>query len=106
MYWWIITVVCICSALLIQYLCSSKLLRMKQTISIKTIALRDARDEGMRLNEQEGELKNQQVSLAHSIDRLRTDIKRLREKLKGKEIAIPEPEFALDMPEEDSDDEA
>jgi len=106
MYWWIITVVCICSALLIQYLCSSKLLRMKQAISIKTIALRDARDEGQRLDEQEGELKNQQVSLAHSIDRLRTDIRRLREKLKDKGVAFPEPEFALEAPEEDSDSQA
>ena len=106
MYWWIITVVCICSALLIQYLCSSKLLRMKQAISIKTIALRDARDEGQRLDEQEGELKNQQVSLTHSIDRLRTDIKRLREKLTEKGVAYPEPEFTLDAPEEDPDSQA
>lgn len=103
MYWWIITVVCICSALLIQYLCSSKILRMKQSISIKTISLRDARDEGQRLDEQEGELKNQQVSLVHSIERLRTDIKRLREKLEDKEVSIPEPEFSLDVPEEDPD---
>ena len=103
MYWWIITVVCICSALLIQYLCSSKLLRMKQAISIKTIALRDARDEGQRLDEQEGELKNQQVSLAHSIDRLRTDIRRLLEKLDEKGVSVPEPEFSLDVPEEDPD---
>jgi len=103
MYWWIITVVCICSALLIQYLCSSKLLRMKQAISIKTIALRDARDEGQRLDEQEGELKNQQVSLTHSIDRLRTDIRRLREKLDEKGVSFPEPEFALDVPQEDPD---
>ena len=53
MHWWIITVVCICGALLIQYLCSSKLLRMKQSISIKTMALRDAREEGQRLDEQD-----------------------------------------------------
>ena len=49
MYWCIITGVCICGALLIQYLCSSKILRMKQTISIKNMALRDVRAEGARL---------------------------------------------------------
>ncbi|MBT4496708.1 MAG: hypothetical protein HN842_06810 [Gammaproteobacteria bacterium] len=102
MHWWIITVVCICGALLIQYLCSSKLLRMKQSISIKTMALRDAREEGQRLDEQETELKNQQVSLTHSIQRLRTDIKRLREQLDANNLSMPEPDFPLEA-EEDSD---
>lgn len=94
--------VCICGALLIQYLCSSKLLRMKQSISIKTMALRDAREEGQRLDEQETELKNQQVSLTHSIQRLRTDIKRLREQLDANNLSMPEPDFPLEA-EEDSD---
>ena len=78
----VITVVCICGALLIQYLCSSKILRMKQAISIKSIALRDVRDEGQRLDEQEIELKNQQSSLTSNISRLRTDIKNLLDKIK------------------------
>ena len=99
MHWWIITVVCICGALLIQYLCSSKLLRMKQSISIKTMALRDAREEGQRLDEQETELKNQQVSLTHSIQRLRTDIKRLREQLDANNLSMPEPDFPLEAEE-------
>jgi len=97
-------VVCICGALLIQYLCSSKLLHMKQAISLKTMALRDAREEGQRLDEQETELKNQQVSLTHSIQRLRTDIKRLREQLKANGLSMPEPDFPLDV-EEDLDQE-
>jgi len=97
-------VVCICGALLIQYLCSSKLLHMKQAISLKTMALRDAREEGQRLDEQETELKNQQVSLTHSIQRLRTDIKRLREQLKENGLSMPEPDFPLDV-EEDLDQE-
>jgi len=100
MHWWIITVVCICGALLIQYLCSSKLLRMKQSISIKTMALRDAREEGQRLDEQETELKNQQVSLTHSIQRLRTDIKRLREQLDANNLSMPEPDFPLEAEED------
>lgn len=91
--------VCICGALLIQYLCSSKLLRMKQSISIKTMALRDAREEGQRLDEQETELKNQQVSLTHSIQRLRTDIKRLREQLDANNLSMPEPDFPLEAEE-------
>ena len=62
MHWWIITVGSICGALLIQYLCSSKILRMKQAISIKNVALRDARNEGERLDTQEAELKGQRSS--------------------------------------------
>ncbi len=96
MHWWIATVVCICAALLIQYFCSSKLLRMKQQISIKNMALRDAREEGSRLEDQEAELKNQQKSLAHSMTRLRTDIKRLRRQIQDKGLPVPEPSFSLD----------
>ena len=62
MHWWIITVGSICGALLIQYLCSSKILRMKQAISIKNVALRDARNEGERRDTQEAELKGQRSS--------------------------------------------
>jgi septal ring factor EnvC (AmiA/AmiB activator) len=94
MHWWIATVVCICAALLIQYFCSSKLLRMKQQISIKNMAFRDAREEGSRLEEQETELKNQQKSLTHSIGRLRTDIKRLRNQIQDKGLPVPEPNFS------------
>ena len=64
MHWWIATVVCICAALLIQYLCSTKLLRMKQQISLKNMSLHNPRDEGSRLEEQAKDLTNQQKSLA------------------------------------------
>ena len=93
--WWIITVVCICGALLIQYLCSSKILRMKQAISIKNMALRDVRAESQRLEEQETDLKNQQTSLTHGIKRLRSDIKGLMPRLKEKGVEVPDPDFPL-----------
>lgn len=106
MYWWVVTVVCICGALLIQYLCSSKILRMKQAISIKNMALRDVRSEGQRLDDQETELKNQETSLTHGIQRLRTDIKTLMPRLKEKEVEVPEPDFPLsDLDEEAQSDE-
>ena len=89
MHWWIATVVCICAALIIQYSCSSKLLRMKQQISIKNMALRNAREEGARIEEQETELKNQQKSLAFSIQRMQKDIKRLRDQLSEKGLGSP-----------------
>ena len=50
-YW--ITAICICSAILIQYFCSSRIMRMKQTISINKLARRDIRFERELLNEQE-----------------------------------------------------
>ncbi len=103
MYWWIITVVCICGALLIQYLCSSKILRMKQAISIKSMALRDVRAEGARLEEQEQELKNQQTSLTHGINRLRGDLKSLMPRLKEMEIDIPDPDFPLSELEDEAE---
>jgi hypothetical protein len=105
MYWWIITVVCICGSLLIQYLCSSKILRMKQAISIKNMALRDVRAEGDRLDEQEMELKNSQTSLTHGIRRLRQDIKGLAPRLRERDLDVPEPDFPL-TELEDEDDEA
>ena len=101
MYWWIITVVCICGALLVQYLCSSKILRMKQAISIKNMALRDVRSEGDRLEEQEMELKSSQTSLTQGIRRLRQDIKALVPGLKDRELEVPEPDFPLTELEED-----
>ena len=104
MYWWLITVVCICGALLIQYLCSSKILRMKQAISIKSIALRDVRDEGQRLDEQELDLKNQQVSLTQSIRRLRGDIKALLGEAHEKGLNVPEANFPLEDLEEEEED--
>ena len=98
MHWWIVTVACICCALLIQYLCSSKLLRMKQSISLKTMALRDCRDQGSQLDEQAAELKGQQSSLTHSIERLRKDVSRLRKDLAERELEVPEPDFPLEEP--------
>jgi predicted nucleic acid-binding Zn-ribbon protein len=103
MFWWIATVICIVGALLIQYLCSSKILRMKQAISIKSIALRDVRDEGQRLDEQEIELKNQQTSLKSSIHRLRTDIKDLLNRAKEKGLEVPDANFPLEELDEEEE---
>lgn len=101
MHWWVITVVCICVALMIQYMCSSKLLHMKQAVSVKTIALREARSETERLEELGTELKNQQVSLTHSIERLLVDIRRMRSQMKEKGLAVPEPSFDPSLLAED-----
>lgn len=101
MYWWIITVVCICGALLIQYLCSSKILHMKQAISIKNMALRDVRAEGDRLEEQEMDLRNSQTSLTQGMRRLRQDIKGLGPRLRERGIEVPEPDFPLTELEDD-----
>ena len=100
MHWWIATVVCICAALLIQYLCSTKLLPTKQRISLKNMSLRDAREEGSRLEEQAKDLTNQQKSLTHSIGRLRGDIKRMRAQIQDKCLPIPEPDCSLDALED------
>lgn len=102
MYWWIITVVFfICGALIIQYLCSSKILRMKQAISIKTMALRNVRAEGSRLDEQEKDLTTQQQMLVHGIKRLRPDLRALMPRLKEKGLKIPDPDFPLTELEDD-----
>ena len=103
MQWWIFAAVAICCALLIQYLCSSKLLSMKQLLSIKTIALRDLRDEGQQLDEQANEYKNQQLTLATSIRRLLADITRLQTKLGEKNLPVPMADFPLDDPAADAD---
>ena len=95
MSWWVAVVVCICVALIIQYLCSSKILRVKQQISIKTMALRDAREEGGRLEELAANLANEQKSLTHSVERLRAEIKRVRHEIASKDIPVPEPDFDL-----------
>ena len=94
--WWIIAVASICVALLVQYLCSSKILRMKQAISIKSISLRDVRDEGDKLDQQEMELKTQQISLGQSVVRLRKDIKGLQEAVSDRGIPVPDPGFSLE----------
>lgn len=86
---------------MVQYLCSSRILRMKQSISIKNMALRDVRSEGDRLDEQEMELKSSQTSLTQGIRRLRQDIKSLRPNLKERGLDIPEPDFPLTELEED-----
>ena len=68
---------------------------MKQAISIKSMALRDVRAEGSRLEDQEPELKTQQTSLTHSINRLRGDLKSLMPKLEEMKMDIPDPDFPL-----------
>lgn len=95
--WWIATLAAICIALLIQYYCASKLLRIKQQIALKNSALRDAREENSRLADQEISLKNQQKSLEATIERLRSDIKRLGQQLKDKTVPIPEPDFDVSI---------
>ena len=104
MNWWIATAICICAALIIQYACSSKLLRMKKQISMKNMALRNAREEGARIKDQETELKNQQKSLAFSIQRMQKDIKRLRDQLSENGLEVPEPNFPLEAIEVDANE--
>ncbi len=98
--WWIATLASICVALLIQYYCASKLLRIKQQIAIKNSSLREARDESSRLADQEISLKNQQKSLEATIDRLRADIKRLSQQLSDKGVSVPKPEFDISILEQ------
>lgn len=104
-FWGIVTVVCIIIALLIQYLCSSKLLRMKQEISLKNRTLRDIREEGQRLEERETDLKNQHAALNHTIDRLHTSIKKLCDQLSEKGLSIPEADFPPEGIKETASDE-
>ena len=94
--WWIIAVASILVVLLVQYLCSSKILRMKQAISITSNALRDVRGEGDKLDQQEMELKTQQVSLGQIVVRLRKDIKGLQEAVSDRGIPVPDPGFSLE----------
>ena len=101
MSWWILAAISICAALLIQYLCSSKILRMKQIISIKNMAMRDVHTETERLEGQETELQNQQTSLGYSIQRLRRDIQRLRTSMQSEGLDIPDPAFPLTELEEE-----
>ena len=77
---------------------------MKKQISIKNMALRNAREEGARIKEQETELKNQQKSLAFSIQRMQKDIKRLRDQLSEKGLEVPEPNFPLEDIEVDANE--
>lgn len=104
-FWGTITVACIIVALLIQYLCSSKLLRLKQDISIKTRALRQVREEEQQLDERENEIKNQQSILDRGIARLRVDIKRLRGQLNEKGLPVPDANFPLEEFEDTISDE-
>ena len=87
---------------MVQYLCASKILRMKQSISIKSIALRDVRDESMRLDEQEADLKSQQASLTNSINRMRSDITQLLHKARDTGLKVPEADFPLEELEEEA----
>jgi len=89
--------------LLIQYFYANKILRMKQAIFIKDMALRDVRAEGNRLHEQETELSKQQTSLTHGIRLLRGDIKALALRLRERGIDVPEPDFPLSELQEDLD---
>ena len=95
MYWWIAMVACIGIGLLVQYICSNKILRLKQLVSQKSIALRDARLEAQKLDELEAELKGQQVVLTHSINRLQHDIGSLIPRLKEKGLPVPEATFPV-----------
>jgi len=96
MYWWIAMVVFIGIGLLVQYVCSNKILRFKQLVSQKSIALRDARMEGQKLIDQEAELKGQQMVLNHSIGRLQQDIRSLLTRFKEKGIDAPQPPFPVE----------
>lgn len=98
MYWWIAMVVGIGIGLLVQYVCSNKILRLKQLVSQRSIALRDARLEAQKLDEQAAELKGQQVVLTQSISRLQHDISGLIPRLKEKGLPVPEATFSIEDP--------
>jgi len=104
MEWWIATVASVCGALLIQYICSSRVLRLKQAISIKNMALREAKHSGERLDEQTTDLQTQERGLKLSMDRLRPDIKALIPHLKELGVDIPEPDFPASDLEDSSED--
>jgi predicted DNA-binding protein (UPF0278 family) len=95
MHWWVISVACICLALLVQYTCSNRILRMRQGLSLRSMAVREARNEAQELDEQSAQVRVQQTSLAHTIDRLRPEIRRLRAELRQKGVPLPEPTFDL-----------
>ena len=90
MFWWVATVISIVAALLLHYFFASKILHLKETISIKNIALRDVRDEGQRLDEQEIDLQKKQTSMQSKIYILRTDIIDLLNSAKEKGLPIPD----------------
>ncbi len=96
MYWWFAMVAFISIGLLVQYVCSNRILRLKQLVSQKSIALRDIRLEAQKLDEQEAELKGQQVVVTHSISRLQHDIHALIPRLKEKELPVPEAPFRIE----------
>ena len=96
MYWWIAMVVGIGIGLLVQYVCSNRILRLKQLVSQKSIALRDSRLEGQKLEDQAAELKGQQMVLSHSISRLKNDISSLIPRMKEKGLKVPEAPFTVE----------
>ena len=106
-YW--MTAISMCAAMLVQYLCSARIMRMKQAISVNKLARRDIRFESERLSEQERSLSNQQGSLTHAIARLQSDTKELMPRLREKGLEVPDPDFPLSeleatgIPEHDTD---
>ena len=96
MYWWIGMAIGIGIGLLVQYVCSAKILRLKQLVSQRSIALRDARLEAQKLDDQEAELKGQEAVLAHGINRLRTDISALIPRMEEKGLKVPPPPFPIE----------
>lgn len=95
MFYWM-TAICVFCALLVHYLCSSKIMRIKQAISIKRLARRDMRSERERLSEQETLLQNEQRSLTHAIARLQSETKQLMPRLREKGLEVPDPDFPLE----------
>ena len=94
--WWLITAVAVVLALLIQYMCSHKILQLKQKVSSKSMNLREARSEGERLGEMSIELKSQDVKLKKSIRQLRTDIRRIIPTLDEQGAQLPKADFSLE----------
>ena len=64
----------------------------------------DTREEGPLLEGKTKDLRNQQKSLIHSVDRLCVDIKRMRGQIQEKGLPLPESEFSLDELEVESDE--
>ena len=94
--WWFVTIVAVVLALLIQYICSSRILQLKQKVTAKSMSLREARFEGERLSKLSGVLQNQDVTLKQSIRQLHNDIQKLKVTLKEQGVPIPQEDFVLE----------
>ena len=93
--YYVLTGICIFCAVLIQFLCSNRIVGVKESISVKKLARREIRDDRERLAHKETSLTNQQSSLTYSIARLQSDIQQVIARLREKGLKVPDPNFPL-----------